>query len=282
MREFSRFYRRAAADLARERAEGTDPHSVYYLNQLVGRAHSLIYRTRRGEFYSIARFYRYEFPEAVRRAWPYVLSAFGIFLAAGIASFLVTYADEEFSAIVAPGMQAQISARKNWTEAIAGFSALAASGIMTNNIMVTFLAFALGITAGVGTFWVLAFNGLMLGSIVSLCVKYRFSPILIFVTAHGVLELSAIFIAGGAGLMIGHALIAPGRLTRRDALADQSRRAVRLVMGCIPLLVLAGLIEGFLSPAPVSAVIKFIVAGLSGMALMLYIMKPPHPESSTR
>lgn len=277
IRDFARLYRRASTDLAIARAEGSDSPAVHYLNQLVGRAHGLIYRTQRGGFYSILQFYRYDFPRAVRGAWPFILAACGIFLTAGLVSFFATYADEEFSSIVAPGMLAQIASRKNWTEAIAGFSALASSGIMTNNILVTFLAFALGITAGIGTLWVLAFNGLMLGSIVSLCVKYRFSPILIFVTAHSVLELSAIFIAGGAGLMLGVALIAPGPFSRRDALAERSRKAVRLVLGCIPLLVLAGLIEGYLSPAPVSPALKFATAGLSGVALVLYVLKPSKP-----
>ncbi len=279
MRDFAQLYRRATSDLALARAEPTDPRVVLYLNQLVGRAHGLIYRSHGTGFYRIVDFYRYAFPRACVRAWPYALTASAIFLVAASMSFLVTYADENFSAIVAPGLRGQVLARQNWTETIAKFSAMASSGIMTNNISVTFLAFASGITAGIGTVAILTLNGLMLGSVISLCVKHRFVPILIFVAAHGVLELSAIFIAGGAGLMIGRALIAPGSLSRRDALVDQSRVAVQLVIGCIPLLIAAGLIEGFLSPAPISPLIKIAVAVLSAVALYLYL-KPSREESA--
>jgi uncharacterized membrane protein SpoIIM required for sporulation len=141
---------------------------------------------------------------------------------------------------------------------------------MVNNIMVTFLAFALGTTAGLGTLAVLALNGLSIGSVMSLCVKYKFTPVLTFVAAHGVLELTAIFIAGGAGLLIGKALLMPEDLTRKQALMVNGQLAIKLILGCIPLLVVAGLIEGFLSPSAISPYYKFAVAVLSAVALWLY------------
>jgi uncharacterized membrane protein SpoIIM required for sporulation len=270
LREFNQLYRRAAADLAVAREEVRDERVSLYLNHLIVRAHGLIYRTEKSRFYNILHFYRYEFPTVFRECWPYVLAAFLIFLAAGTISFITTYLDDRFSSIVAPGIKQRVIQQQNWTQNIVGMNPIASSGIMANNIAVTFFAFALGITAGVGTLWVLAMNGLSIGSVISLCVKYKFTPILVFVAAHGVLELTAIFIAGGAGLIVGMALLMPGELTRRQALIYQGRLAVKLILGCIPLLVIAGLIEGFLSPAAISPYYKFAVSILSAVALWIY------------
>jgi uncharacterized membrane protein SpoIIM required for sporulation len=269
-REFNRLYRRAAADLAIAREDVRDERVSLYLNHLIVRAHGLIYRTEEARLYNILAFYRHEFPAAVRKCLPYVLAAFLVFLLAGGLSFVTTYMDESFSSLVAPGMKQRVAQKENWTQNIVGLSPIASSGIMINNITVTFLTFALGITAGVGTLMVLALNGLSIGSIVSLCVKYKFTPILTFAAAHGVIELTAIFIAGGAGLLIGKALLVPDDLTRRQALVVNGRLAIKLILGCIPMLIIAGLIEGFLSPSSISPYYKFAVAILSAVALLLY------------
>jgi uncharacterized membrane protein SpoIIM required for sporulation len=87
-----------------------------------------------------------------------------------------------------------------------------------------------------------------------------------------VIELSCIFIAGGAGLLIGTALLMPGNLSRSDAFKSRGMEAVRLIVGCVPLLVIAGIIEGFISPAPISPVIKFAIAGITGIALYSYLL----------
>jgi uncharacterized membrane protein SpoIIM required for sporulation len=277
-REFSRLYRRAAADLAVAREEVRDERVSLYLNHLVVRAHGLIYRTEETRFYNIIAFYRHEFPAVFRQCFPSVLAAFFVFLLAGGLSFVTTYLDESFSSLVALGVKEQVVQKQNWTQNIVGLNPIASSGIMVNNIMVTFLVFALGITGGVGTLVILALNGLSIGSVISLCVKYKFTPVLTFVAAHGVLELTAIFIAGGAGLLIGKALLMPDDFSRKQALVVNGRLAIKLVLGCIPMLVLAGLIEGFLSPSAISPYYKFAVAILSAVALALYFWGSPTQE----
>jgi uncharacterized membrane protein SpoIIM required for sporulation len=113
----------------------------------------------------------------------------------------------------------------------------------------------------------------MFGSILALTYRAGYgNDLLTFVVGHGVIELSCIFIAGGAGLLIGTALVMPGNMTRGDALKSRGMEAVRLVMGCIPLLVIAGIIEGFISPAPINPAIKFAIAGLTGVALYSYLL----------
>src|SRR3989449_6563306 len=105
-----------------------------------------------------------------------------------------------------------------------------ASRIITNNVQVAFFAFAFGITAGIGTLLLLTLNGLFFGAVLGLFANYGLAGwLLTFVAGHGVLELTAIFIAGGAGLLVARALIAPGDLTRRDAPVLARRRAARAV-----------------------------------------------------
>jgi uncharacterized membrane protein SpoIIM required for sporulation len=87
-----------------------------------------------------------------------------------------------------------------------------------------------------------------------------------------VIELSCIFISGGAGLLIGSAMIMPGDMTRADALKTRGMEAVRLMMGVAVLLVVAGTIEGFISPAPINPRIKYTIAALTGLALYSYLL----------
>jgi uncharacterized membrane protein SpoIIM required for sporulation len=99
---------------------------------------------------------------------------------------------------------------------------------------------------------------------------------------HGVIELTCIFIAGGAGLLVGTAILIPGDLTRFDSLRLRGREAIQLIVGCIPLLVLAGIIEGFISPAPISTTIKFTIAILTGVALYSYLLLAGREASEDR
>src|SRR2546425_11426844 len=149
---------------------------------------------------------------------------------------------------------------------------LVASRIVTNNLQVAFGAFAFGITAGVGTAVVLVFNGLFFGAVLGLFANYGLAGwLLTFVAGHGVLELTAIFIAGGAGLLVGRALIAPGDLTRRDALVVAGRHAIRLVGASACLLCLAATIEGFLSASDAPAGWKYAVSAATAVLLFLYL-----------
>src|SRR5208282_5950758 len=143
---------------------------------------------------------------------------------------------------------------------------------MTNNMSVGFTTFALGITAGLGTIYMMAFNGLLIGVIGMACWLSGMSlQLWSFVAPHGVLELPAIFIAGGAGFRIAQGLLFPGVLPRRDSLAQVGSEAVQLLLGTIPILIVAGLIEAFVSPTGLPIPLKFSMAGALFVLLGAYL-----------
>lgn len=276
VRELGRIYRRTASDLAIARAESRDPRLVNYLNSLVIRAHGRIYRADTQGGARARRFFVQDFPQAFRRTWRYTATAFAVFLVFAGVAFFGTRHDPEFSefAGISPFFrEAVINNRKHWWERLNEASQIGSTQIFTNNIRVTFYAFALGAMFGLGTLYILAYNGAMFGAIVALTYRAGFgNDLLSFVVGHGVIELSCIFIAGGAGLLIGTALLMPGDLSRGDALKSRGLEAVRLIVGCIPVLVVAGIIEGFISPAPISPIIKIGIGAITGIALFTYLL----------
>ena len=278
--DVGRLYREATADLARLQAfqhEAALPDELLdYLNHLVARAHGQIYRSPTPGWTQLWRFLRSTFPQTFRATAPWTLSALAIFLLAFTYGFVAGLVDDTFIPLVAPPhLIQQVEGGKVWFDSILAVRPLASSKIMTNNISVTFLAFALGITFGLGTVYIMAFNGLLLGTLAALCHLHGLSvDFWSFVLPHGVIELSAIFIAGGGGLFLGSALIVPGDLSRKEALIQRGRKSVQLILGCIPLLIVAGVVEGFFSPAHLPPWIKFLTAGLLFVLLLCYLMFP--------
>ena len=148
------------------------------------------------------------------------------------------------------------------------------SMIMQNNIRVAAVAFATGILAGIGTFLMLFYNGLMLGVVGALIAAHGGEVQMgfwSFVAPHGVIELTAIFIAGGAGLMLGWAVLNPGEYSRRDAVKLAGREATKLMIGVAAMLVVAGVIEGFFSPSMTPDRVKLIVAAMIGTSEYYYL-----------
>jgi uncharacterized membrane protein SpoIIM required for sporulation len=276
VRELGRIYRRTASDLAIARAESRDPRLVNYLNSLVIRAHGRIYRAEAHGGRQIRNFFACEFPRTFRRTWPYTLVSFSVFFTFALIGFLGTKFDPEFSEIlgVPPAFrELKIETKTHWWEELNEANQMGASFIMQNNIRVTIYVFAVGALFGVGTLLSLAREGAVNASVLALTYRAGFGNDLVtFMVGHGVIELSCIFIAGGAGLLIGTALLMPGDLSRADALKSRGMEAVRLMIGVSALLVLAGIIEGFISPAHISPVVKFGIGGLTGVALYTYLL----------
>lgn len=274
----SRLYRAATSDLALAQRDFPGHRVTAYLNQLVARGHALIYRDEPLAMGRLRRFVAVGFPAAFRQTLPFTLAATLLFLLPALIVGAVAAWQPAAGRWILPAAAQDLipllEQRDLWTEIPIDERPYASSFIMQNNIQVAFLAFAGGVLAGIPTVLVMLTNGLLLGGVTGLAIHYGVGfELWTFVIGHGVIELSVICIAGGSGLMLGWAILHPGWLSRRDALARASGRAVRLVIGCVPLLVLAGLIEGFISPnEAIPWPVKWAVGLFSGVLLFSYLL----------
>ncbi len=274
LRELGLLYRQAASDLAVLRADTSSVHFARYLNQLLARAHNTIYSGKKTSAVSILHFFRDTYPEVFRRNLPYCLLALALFLAGAFAGSVLTLQDPDFQLkVLGPQMVETIRRREMWTHSIVAIKPVASSAIMTNNLGVAFTTFAAGITAGLGTIYMIVFNGVMIGVIGMACYLSGMSlQLWSFVAPHGVLELPAIFIAAGGGLRLASGLLFPGVLPRKESLARAGREAVQLLLGCVPVLFVAGIIEAFVSPTELAIPMKFLFAAAMFTLLVFYLL----------
>ncbi len=273
LRDFGLIYRQAAADLSAVRSDEASRTLEAYLNRLVSRAHNHIYSGDRLNLSSIWQFLANGYPRIFRRLLPYTTLALGIFLAGALLGTLVTVARPQFMlAMLGPQMVDKIEHQPMWTDSILTAKPQESSRIMTNNIAVCFYTYAGGIVAGLGTIFLMFTNGMSVGVITTACTQHHMAlSMWSFIAAHGALELPSIFISGGAGLRLASGLLFPGMLRRRDALGLAGSESIRLLSGTIPLLIIAGLLEAFLSPTHAPIALKFSVSAvlLTGLCLWL-------------
>lgn len=284
LRQLGRLYRATSADLSRARAYLVDRQLESYINNLVVRAHNQVYQNANNRIVDLLRFLWIDFPTLVLKNFAYILVAFALFALPMVGSYISTDRDINFARqelapdapIVPDRIWNTVERRELWTHNIGKFSPLAASQIATHNIHVSVLAFALGVTFGLGTVWVLVLNGILIGTIFGVCHNFGIARnLLAFVAPHGVLELTAIFISGGAGLLMGKALLFPGNYSRTDSLKRASKPALALFGGCIPILIIAGTIEGFVSPrTDISLLSRYWLSLTTFVLLALYFFIP--------
>ncbi len=275
LHDLGRLYRLAASDLALAQRDFPSHRVALYLNGLIGRAHVLIYRGEPLRWQQLPRFYATTFPALYRRLWRYTLAAFLLFALPALAGLAVVWNQQDAIYPILGASAARlvqtVEEGKLWTEIAPAMRSAGAGLILTNNIQVMFLTFAGSLTGGLLTAWALVSNGLQFGALFGLLQRHGLSGGLAqFVCAHGFIELSVIFLAGGCGLYVADGLLRPGLLSRRSALAERAVLAVRLILGCVPLLILAGLIEGFISPSSLPWPVKLAVGLTTGGALYIY------------
>ncbi len=274
LRDLGLLYRQAASDLAVLRADSSATQFAQYVNELLSRAHNIIYSGHRTSYTrSVLRFFDETYPEVFRRNLQYVVVAFILFLGGAVIGSLLTLQDPDFQLkIIGPEMVQTIERGEMWTHSVLAVKPLASSAIMTNNLSVAFTTFAGGITAGLGTIYMVVFNGILMGVIGAACNQAGMSlKLWSFVAPHGVLELPAIFISSGAGLRLAAGLLFPGVMPRRESLVVAGREAVQLLLGCIPMLFVAGIIEAFVSPTDLAPKLKFVLAASLFTLLCLYL-----------
>ena len=278
LEEFGRLYRAATADLALAQRDFPGQTVTGYLNQLVAHAHAELYQGEALRWRQLKHFYAVAFPQLYRKLGRYTTVAFALFALPALVALLAIWADPALISVVEgpaiAGLVEEVKQGQLWTDIDPAQRSAASGLIMTNNIRVLFLTFAGGVTAGLLTAWVMISNGLHLGAIFGLLLAYDVaSGLAEFVVAHGFIELSVIFLAGGCGLYMGDGLLRPGLLSRKDALVQRARVSVQLILGCAPLLVVAGLIEGFISPSALPWPVKLAVGLATGGALYWYWLR---------
>jgi uncharacterized membrane protein SpoIIM required for sporulation len=276
LQEMALLYRQVAADLSVLRQDTTARTYALHVNQLLARAHHIIYSGRKTNLLTLFRFLRDEYPVIFQQNIGYVIASVLISVSAGTLGVILTSARPEFMRhFVGPEMIATMERHEMWTHSIVSVKPMATSAIMTNNLSVSFFTFAGGIVFGLITLRSLFYNGIMLGVIATACHQYGMSVALwSFVAPHGSLELPSILIAGAAGLRLGHAMLFPGSLRWKESIARGGIEATRLVSGIIPLLVVAGCLEGFFSPSQAPVWLKFTVGALLFTLLNLWLFRP--------
>lgn len=262
LHELTRRYRAVAVDVARARIYQVDVRLQRRINRLAITAHGLLYQRRAVPVLpAVGRFLTDDYPRLFRRLWPYTTLAVVLFFAASFGAYGSARLRPSLAYVYFP--HTVDLGQPGLSEEDVGdrFRQMPrppmAAGVITNNISVALLAFALGITAGVGTCYVVLVNAVMLGGFTALLVNHGLGlPLCTFILPHGLLEVFAILVAAGAGLRMGLSLAVPGRLTRGASLREGAREAVLLTLGTIPMFVVAGVIEGFVTPSYLTAPFK--------------------------
>jgi uncharacterized membrane protein SpoIIM required for sporulation len=267
-------YRQSIADLAYARMQFPDHPVVARLEGLLGQAHSAIYQARRGDRKSWRRFWTHTWPALVWRHRTAIAASTVVFWAAGGLGLGLAVAFPQLEGLfISPEMRETMNEGKLWTQDITRVAPQATSAITTNNISVTLLAWALGATFGVGTLWLLVTNGLMLGAVFAACMRAGLDrELAAFVVAHGALELPAIWIAAGAGLALAQAMIFPGRFSRGVEIRRAARESALLAIGTLPMLLIAGFVEGFVSPSKLSGGFKAALGAALAAAYLSYVL----------
>ena len=274
--ELGALYRTTTSDLAVARRDFPRDTVAERLNDVVAAAHALVYSESPASGRRLRRFVTRELPASVRAAAPFTLVAFLLVLLPALVTFAagVLQPDVASSALSEEARRSLIG-RTPGTEIPEALRARVGPLIIVNNITVAIAAFAGGMSAGLYTVFILIVNGTELGTVFSILQDAGVaSSLVIFVLAHGFLELSAIFLAGGAGLRLAWAILHPGERTRGDALRIAGAQSMRVMLLVAVTLVCAGLIEGFVSPTTIAPQAKLAVGVITGLALWTYIVLP--------
>ena len=241
-----------------------------YLNDLATRAHNTLYRGQVSSSGQIRQFFAHTFVNLFWERRLFIALAALLFFFGGLIGYLIVYNQPDALQTIMPNAMPQDpeSLREGQLVPAASMS----SQIMTNNIQVAFLAFAGGATLGLFTIYLLIYNGLMIGALA--CYYWQIGgswEFWAYIVPHGIIELTAIFIAGGAGLLMGYKILVPGTAPRSHQFKTQAAQSCLLMLGTVPLFVIAGTIEGFITPAPLPLEIKYLVATLTVIAMILYV-----------
>ncbi len=285
-RELLSGYRSLLSDLSLSRRVNGNAVITRYLENLFLKAHEEIYRPSNHPWSRLIDLVHWEVPRLMRELKNAIFSAFALFvLGIGAGWLLIGHYPDLISLIASPKMVDHVQKGELWTDGLLNVapSSMLSASIAANNIAVTLFAFALGAFYGVGTLYIIGFNGFMLGGIFAFTADYGLGGRLFaFIISHGAVELSVIIIAGAMGLQLGEALIRPGGRNRLQAFQETSVNAGKILLAATPFLIFAGLIEGFVSPDPDFNMLQRAVIGCCSGTIFWLIMLFGVPGKSRR
>ena len=279
-------YRSAVSSLSVARSIALDRNMLAYLENLSLRAFLVVYGPRTTLWDGIAQFFGYQFPAAVRKAWPYLLIAIAATMAGVLAGFLLTAANEDwFSTLVSSGLAGGRGVESTRDELLkheifapweGGAPALAlfANTLFQHNTMIGILAFSLGLAAGIPTILLMIYNGLTIGAFVALHYNRGLSfEFLGWLSIHGVTELTAVWLCGAGGLLIADKILFPDRYSRMQSLAIHGRIAARIGLGAIFLFLAAAILEGGFRQLVQSTELRYAIGWGMGLVWLIYFVR---------
>jgi uncharacterized membrane protein SpoIIM required for sporulation len=271
--ETVRLYLRVSTHLTQARSRYADPRLERYLNDLVARARQSIYSARPGTVRGFVTFFGARYRSEIRRTAPYIVVAVAITVVLTLASWAwIASSTEARLGLIPPASQQAIRQFSGNRSPDLGPSEAVATMILFHNVEVAFLAFALGVTLGIGTLYVLTTNALILGVLAGAFGSAGHGEqFWALILPHGILELTAICIAAGAGLRIGWSIVDPGDRPRTRALSEEAAGAVVVALGVIPAFVLAAIIEGFVTGTSVPHAIQLTLGAVVGGAYVCFL-----------
>lgn len=267
-------YQRVSAHLSHVQSTFGDPVVTARLTRVVAQARAIIYGKQARSGGAIRSFFRSSFPAAV---WltrlPILISTATFFIPAIAVGVWLTNSDAAIEALAPPSLREAYIEEDFEAYYSSSPAAEFSTQVLINNIQVSFLAFVVGIAFAVPTLLVLAFNGANIGVAAGLFHDAgeagRFWGLIL---PHGLLEITAIIVAGGAGIALGWAIINPGDKTRSQSLIDEAQRSVSIIIGLVIVFVLAGLIEGFVTPSSLDTWARVSIGAAAFFAFWAYIL----------
>lgn len=274
LKRYLYLFRMSSHQLAYARTHYPGSEVIPYINSLIAISHNHIYSVKKYDFSEISSFFKSGLPNNIMKYRKYIIAATAVFLFGFILSWLLVAINPLSATYFMPEDMIQ---NINWDMDTSGQwdYPVMSSYIMTNNISVAFNAFVLGVTLGIGTIYILFLNGALLGALTSLV--YQNGNLLGYwslILPHGILELTAIFIAGGAGFILARSILIPREYSRKHSIIKGAKEATGLMLGVIVFLVIAGIIEGFFTPINISPVYKLVFAGLTLVMIVVYFAIP--------
>jgi len=275
--ELLRRYQDVTLHLSQARTTYRDPALIRRLSTVVAASHAAIHGARVARLATLRRFLGSTFPAAVWTCRRQMLAATVLFWGTGIALALVFWlAPDRLDLVISDSYQ-EIYAEEDFVDYYSDNPSIVFfSRVTTNNILVSILAYGLGAVAVVPGAMILFQNGASLGVVAGLFLQRGefWSVFMVYVLPHGLLELTAITVAGGAGLRVGWTLFSPGDRSRPEALGDEGRRSVTIIMGTALAFLAAGLIEGFVTGAPaVPPALKVVIGVLAWLTFLLWVIR---------